>query len=310
MAWIRAFGSYLPEHVATNAELASLTGADSEWIVKVSGIEERRFARDGEQVEDLAAAAARNCLEAAGMAASDLGLLIVSCSSAERRFPGPASAVAHRLGLSVTPAIDLPVASAGSLFGMALASQLTAAHGHVLVVGAEIMSRVLLRPPVNRDIAVLFGDGAGACLISPDGGFARILDSVLYSDGSLSEILHLDLHDALRMDGRAVILQAARKIPRAIDAALSRSSLAPQQVQAFVLHQANLNLILKVAQTLGVGEEKFPSSVRRYGNTSSASMLIAAAEWWTSAQIEPGAPVVFSAFGAGVHWGALAALPC
>jgi 3-oxoacyl-[acyl-carrier-protein] synthase-3 len=201
------------------------------------------------------------------------------------------------------------MASAGALFGMALANRLADTHGPILVVGAEIMSRPVLREPVNRDTAILFGDGAGACLITPASGFARILDSLLASDGSFAESLRLEFNRPLEMDGRTVILQAARKMPRAIEELLKRNGFTAQQVQVFALHQANLNLILKVAQTLHVSETKFLTSVRRHGNTSSASMLLAAAEWWREGRMEPGSPVVFSAFGAGFHWGALAALP-
>jgi 3-oxoacyl-[acyl-carrier-protein] synthase-3 len=308
VAWIKAFGSYLPERVVTNAELGATLGADPDWIVKASGIEERRFASASETVVDLAVRAAENCLSAAAMPASELGMLIVASGSAERQFPGPAASVAHRLGLAAAPALDLPMASAGSLFGMALAGRLAEAHGPILVIGSEILSRVVLREPVNRDTAILFGDGAGACLVTPDGGFARILDSLLATDGSFAESLRLEFNQALAMDGRTVILQAARKIPRAIEELLKRNNLTPQQAQVFLLHQANLNLILKVAQTLRVSESKFSTTVRRHGNTSSASMLIAADDWWQSARIEPGQPIVFAAFGAGFHWGALVAL--
>ncbi len=309
MAWIKAFGSYLPERVVPNSEMEALAGVEPGWIVKASGIEERRFAAEGETVVDLAVRAAQDCLATAEMAPSQLGMLMVASGSAERQFPGPAASVAHRLGLSSTPALDLPVASAGSLIAMSLASRLSDAHGHILVVGAEIMSRIVLRPPLNRDTAILFGDGAGACLISPDTGLARILDSLLYTDGSFADSLRLDYRQPLAMDGRTVILQAARKIPRAIEELLKRNSRSAREVQTFVLHQANLNLILKVAQALQVSETKFCTTVRRHGNTSSASLLLAAAGCWRDEALQPGLPVVFGAFGAGFHWGALLALP-
>lgn len=285
-----------------------MIGVDPDWIVKVSGIEERRFAGQDETVVDLAVRAAVDCLSAARMAPPELGMLIAASGSGERQFPGPAASIAHRLGLGTTPALDLPAASAGSLIGMALASRLAEAQGPVLVIGTEIMSRVVLRPPINRDTAILFGDGAGACLISPDGGFARILDSVQFTDGSFANSLRLEFNQPLAMDGRTVILQTVRKIPRAIEEVLKRNGWSAQQAQVFVLHQANLNLIVKVAQALQVSEAKFCSTIRRDGNTSSASLLIAAAEWWREGRIEPGLPIVFSAFGAGFHWGALLAV--
>src|SRR5580698_833400 len=129
MAFLRAFGSYLPSRVAGNAELAALLGCDPDWILSASGISERRYAAENETVVDLAYQAATDCLTRSGVGPGDVGLLIVSSGSAERRFPGPAAETAARLGLNGTPAIDLPMASAGSIFGLALAAQLSLIHG-------------------------------------------------------------------------------------------------------------------------------------------------------------------------------------
>ena len=307
MAFLKAFGSYLPSRIVRNDEIGAMVGSSADWIFNVSGIEERRFAAEGETVADMAAAAAEDCLAHAGMAAPELGMLLVSSGSSERRFPGPAASVANRLKLDGVPAIDLPMASAGSLFGMALAARLAPVHGNVLVVAAEKMSAVVLKQPMNPATSVLFGDGAGACLISSDSGCARIIDSALYTDGSFAEDLKLELEGPLEMNGRTVILQASRKIPRAIGALLEKCGRAPGDTSCFLMHQANQNLIDRVADALGVAAGKFYSNIRRYGNTSSASMLIAAAEWQKQAGFEPGVPVVFATFGAGFHWGALLA---
>jgi 3-oxoacyl-[acyl-carrier-protein] synthase-3 len=235
--------------------------------------------------------------------------LLAASGSSERRFPGPASAIGTALGIAGTPAIDLPLASAGSLFGMALAAQLAPVYGNVLVVASEIMSRTVAMDASGRDTAILFGDGAGACLIGQDAGFARVADSVLRSDGEFAGALSLPCDGTLHMDGRTIILQAARKIPRAILELLERNGCAPAEVSAFLMHQANLNLITRVALALQVPQVKFFRNLNRYGNTSSASLLIAAAEWWREQNgIIPG-PVVFAAFGAGLHWGAVLALP-
>src|SRR5439155_1892190 len=139
-----------------------MVGSSAEWIFNVSGIEERRFAEEGETVADMGAAAARDCLSAAEIEASKIAMLVVSSGSSEGRFPGPAANVANRLGLDSVPAIDLPMASAGSLFGMALAGELAAAHGNILVIAAEKMSSLVLKQPMNPSTSVLFGDGAGA----------------------------------------------------------------------------------------------------------------------------------------------------
>jgi len=309
MARLRAFGAYLPSHVVDNAELAAEAGVDTAWILRASGIEQRRFAAAEESVASLGIQAAKNCLENAGVVARDVGMLLVSSSSAEHRFPGPASAIGAGLGITGVPAIDLPIASAGSLFGLALAAHLAPAYRNVLVVGAEVMSRVVRRHPSNRDTAILFGDGAGACLVSADAGFAEIRDALLASDGDFAEALRLDLDAPLYMDGRTIILQAARKIPRAIVELVERCAMGVADVEVFLLHQANLNLITRVAQTMGVPQERFFCNVQRYGNTSSASMLIAAAEWWEQKSAPLEGPAVFAAFGAGLHWGALLATP-
>jgi 3-oxoacyl-[acyl-carrier-protein] synthase-3 len=309
MPYLRAFGAYLPSRVVDNQELAAATGTDAGWILRATGIVERRFAAPHESVASLGIRAAKNCLENAGLVARDVGLLIAASSSAEHRFPGPASAVGAGLGIQGVPAIDLPIASAGSLFGMALAAHLAPAYGHMLVVASEVMSRVVQRHPAQRDTAILFGDGAGACLVGAESGFAEIRDSLLASDGDFAEALRLDLDAPLYMDGRTIILQAARKIPRAISELLERNRVAPVAVEVFLMHQANLNLIARVAQALAVPEDRFFRNIQRYGNTSSASLLIAAAEWRQQHPSPPAGPLVFTAFGAGLHWGALLATP-
>ena len=307
MAAIQGFGAYVPSRIVGNDELAARLKCEPAWIREVSGIEERRYARDDESVASMAVEAGRRCLEKTGVAASDIGLLIVSSGSFERRFPGPAAAVARALGMDQTPAFDLPLASAGSLFGMSLAATLADRHGNVLVVASEKMSSVMAREPASPGVAILFGDGAGACVISVDGGKARVLDSVLHSDGSFTEDLRLEFDAPLAMNGRSVIMQASRKIPAVISEVLQRNQKATGEVEVFLMHQANQNLIGRVARSLQVNPEKFFSNIGRYGNTSSASMLIAAAEWWESPGPPTGQLICFATFGAGFHWGALLA---
>lgn len=309
MAFLRAFGAYLPSRVVNNHEIAAATATDVEYIVRASGIEERRFAAPDESVVSLGIRAAQDCLQNAGLAARQVGLLVASSSSAERRFPGPASAIGAGLGIHGIPAIDLPIASAGSLFGMALAAHLAPVYGNVLVLASEVMSRVIDLQPAHRDTAILFGDGAGACLVSPTSGFAEIRDSLLASDGDLAGALRLELNAPLFMDGRTIILHAARKIPRAIAELIERHRVPAVAVNAYLMHQANLNLITRVARALEVPEDRFFLNIQRYGNTSSASLLIAAAEWRQQHSAPIAGPLVFASFGAGLHWGALLATP-
>jgi 3-oxoacyl-[acyl-carrier-protein] synthase-3 len=258
-----------------------------------------------QSVADLGLAAAQDCLTRAGVEASAVGLILFASGSSERCFPGPAATLAAQLGLAATPAIDLPIASAGSLIGMALAADLVARYGNVLVVAAEIMSRRIT--DTDPDTAILFGDGAGACLISRDSCFARIADLALYTDGNFAESLTLAHGGTLAMRGLEVIMQASRKVPRAIADLLAKNNVAADDVQVFLMHQANRNLLAKIAKELKVPEDRFFTNIASFGNTSSASLLIAAAQWSDAASVT--GPVVFAAFGAGLQWGALLAVP-
>lgn len=302
MAYLAGFGHYVPSRVVTNAEIGARVDSDPAWILNVSGIEERRFA-DSESLVDMAVKAGELALASAGVLAGELEMVMVASGTSPRSFPGPAVSVAERLGATPAAAIDLPMASAGSLFGLALAARL--ARGPILVIGAEKMSSVVEREPLEKGVAILFGDGAGACVVHPRRGFLKVLDSELCSDGAFAEDLKLEHGQPLAMNGRVVILQASRKIPAAITAVLTRNQRAAAEVPVFLMHQANQNLIDRVAQALGVEPTRFFSNIRRYGNTSSASMLIAASEFFAAHQLPPAQPVIFAAFGAGFHWGAL-----
>ena len=252
MAAIKAFGAFLPSRVVRNDDLAARLGREPAWILEMSGIEERRYAAPDETITTMAVAAARECLERGGLAPADIGLVIVASGSSERRFPGPSATVAHQLGIAPIPAIDLPMASAGSLFGMALAADLTEKHGNVLLIASEKMSTIVAREPADPGTAILFGDGAGACIIAPGSGSARIADYVLHSDGAYAEDLRLDLDAPLAMNGRSVIMQASRKIPAVITELLERNHKPASMVEVFLMHQANQNLIDRVARALEV----------------------------------------------------------
>jgi 3-oxoacyl-[acyl-carrier-protein] synthase III len=307
MAFLRGFGKYLPERIVGNDELAPQLGITSDKITASSGLLERRYAADEETVVSLGHRAALDCMERAGISPQELGFLLVSCGSADRFCPGPASAIAAQLGLTGTPALDLPVASAGSLAGLVLGSHLAASAGHVLVIGTEIMSRRIDISPEGANTAMLFGDGAGAALISPDTGFARIADSCLHSDGNSADALFIK-DGRITMNGSVVIRHASSKMPEAMKELLDRNHLTGEEIGTFLLHQANKNLLDRVARTLNAPVERFFTNIERYGNTSSASMLIAAAEW---RETNPGpvtAPILFSAFGVGITWGAVLAV--
>ena len=307
MSCLLSFGHHLPPNTLTNADLEQRTGRAAASIEKTSGILERRYATDGVSVADLGLAAANACLKNANLTPNNIGLILFSSGSAERTFPGPASVLAQKLGLTATPAIDIPVASAGSLIALAFAADLTPRYGNILVVASEIMSRRI--SDTDPDTAILFGDGAGACIVSPEKGFARIADAALFTDGNYADALQLQHGGSIQMKGLDVIVQASRKIPRSIEDLLTKNNLKPADVGVFLMHQATVNLIRKVATALQAPEDRFFRNIDRYGNTSSASLLIAASEWRAANPTPPTSPIVLAAFGAGFNWGAILALP-
>jgi len=305
-AYLNAFGFHVPPRVVPNSELAARAGCTPEWIESVSGIHERRWAEKETSVTDLAEAAARDCLAQAGIDASQVGLLLLASGSASPGFPGPSAELAQRLGLNLAPALDLPMASAGSIFGLVLASQLADIYGNVLVVGAEKMSAIIEAHELDRNTAILFGDGAGAALVSPRPEGRKIVGSALHTDGQFKDDLFYDCKSPLKMNGLTVILQASRKLPAVISEVLQGQGMDASAVGTILVHQANHNLLTRVAKALQVPAERVYSNVSRYGNTSSASLLIAAAEW-SREQASTG-PIVLAGFGAGLHWGALVAI--
>ena len=307
MSYLRAFGHYLPTRIVTNADLEQRTGRTAASIEKSSGILDRRYADETTTVADLGLEAANNCLANANLTPQDIGLILFSSGSAERAFPGPASQLAAKLRLTATPALDIPIASAGSLVAIALAADLAPRYGNILVVASEIMSRRI--SDADPDTAILFGDGAGAAIVSNEKGFLRIADSILATDGNYAEALKLEHGGAIQMKGLDVIVQASRKIPRAVEDLLTKNNLKPADAVLYLMHQANLNLIRKVATALDVPEDRFFSNIAHYGNTSSASLLIAASEWRAANPTPPIAPIVLATFGAGFNWGAILTLP-
>lgn len=305
-AYLRAFGHHVEGRVVPNDEIAPSAEKSAAWIEEVSGIRERRWTSAETSVAALAAGAATDCLARSGsITAADIGMVIVSSGSADRRFPGPAAEAAKLLGCpSGVPALDLPLASAGSLFGITLAARLVDTYQNILVIGSEKMSAIVDRDPLDPNTGILFGDGAGAVLVSSQPGGLRIAASAIHSDGAFTADLRLDHSGQLTMNGMQVIVQASRKIPAAIAEVLAQAQIEAAAIDRFCMHQANQNLIVRVAKAVGVAPEKFYSNIARYGNTSSASMLIAASECITPETKS----VCFAAFGAGFHWGALVAL--
>jgi 3-oxoacyl-[acyl-carrier-protein] synthase-3 len=307
MSFLKGFGRYLPERIVSNHELGPQLGESPEWIVSHCGIDQRRYAAANQTVADLGVAAAEDCLAKAALEPREIGFLIVSSGSPDVFCPGPASEIAFRLGLGGTPAIDLPIASAGSIAALALADSLAGRFGKVLIVATEIMSRRIERSPAGKDAAILFGDGAGAAIVSPSEGFARIAAVALHSNGEKAQAIRVT-EGRFAMEGITVIRLASQYLPAVIEEALERASVAAASVGALLIHQANLKLLERVAKALLVPRERLFTNIERYGNTSSASLLIAAAEWHEANRTIQ-APLVLASFGSGLTYGALVATP-
>lgn len=303
MTSILGFGAYLPARVVGHEELAAQLGVEAGWILQACGIRERRYAAADETVVDMAEKAARACLARTGLEPAALGGLLVGTGTPQRQFPGVSADLQRRLGFQGL-ALDVHLASCGGLVALVLAAELASRLGPVLVVASEKMSEVVQRHPA-KETTILFGDGAGACVVSPDPGFLEVRDWIASSDGTFAEDLCMDPGGPLVMNGRQVIMQANRKLTGAVRSLLARTGTPAGDIGLFLFHQANLNLLRQVAKTLGIGEDKVFVNLETRGNTSSASLLIAASEAQDQGRFRSGEAGLMAAFGSGFTCGAL-----
>jgi 3-oxoacyl-[acyl-carrier-protein] synthase-3 len=312
MAHLAGFGCYLPSRELGNDVLAAEFGVDSQWIIDSCGIHTRRIAGPEESVAVMAARASAEALAGAGMAARDLGAIIVGTGTPDRQFPGVSAALQRTLDAPGIPAFDIHLASAGGLFALSVAREMCERCGPVLVVASERMSDVMARAPRAKETAILFGDGAGAVVVAPGSGPIEVLDARIQSDATYADDLSLAFGETLYMNGRTVILQAHRKLTESVNSLLQRNRLAVDDVNLWLFHQANLRLLNQVGKSLKIPPERVFVNVDRYGNTSSASLLIAAAEAHRESLFDAGfhaglhsGHVVLAAFGSGMSWGSM-----
>jgi 3-oxoacyl-[acyl-carrier-protein] synthase-3 len=309
-------GGYLPEKVLTNAELSEMVDTSDEWITQRTGIKERRIAAKGELTSDLAAAAARAALGNSGTDIADIDLIVLATSTPDNTFPASAVSVQEKLGMTHGAAYDLQAVCSGFVFALTQADAMIKAEQakKVLVIGAETFSRIL--DWTDRATCVLFGDGAGAVVLSADGHAGRgsnrgIITSHLRSDGRFKEMLYVDGGPSstgtvghLRMEGREVFRHAVSMITDVIDAAFSASGCSAGDVDWFVPHQANIRIIDASARKLGIAPEKVVRTVDRHGNTSAASIPLALSVASADGRIKKGDLVLLESMGGGFTWGA------
>ena len=317
-ARVAGVGSALPARVVPNSYFESLVETSDEWIQDRTGIRSRRFASDGETTSTLAADAAAQALESAGLPPTSVDLLIVATCTPDRPLPSTASFVQARLGMTC-PAFDLNAACAGFVYGLSVggAHIRAGASDRVLVVGAEVLSRVLNM--TDRTTCVLFGDGAGAVVLEP-AAEPGLLDSRLALDGTQAELLTIPAggteepatEEDVRgnrtkihmQDGQAVFRQAVVAMAEACRELLDKSGLAPADLDAVIAHQANARIIAAVGKRLGLDPAKVFVDIAEVGNTSAASIPIAMDRAWRAGRLHPGDVVLTTAFGAGLAWGA------
>lgn len=313
-------GHYAPARVVTNFDLEKIVDTSDAWIAERTGIRRRHVAADGEVTSDMAAAAGRRALEAAGLNVADLDMIIVGTISGDSPLPACAAHVQQKLGADEIPCFDIAAACAGFVYGITIADQFiaTGAARCVMVIGVELLSRLMNWQ--DRTTCVLFGDGAGAAVLGPARGDGRgVLSTRIFTDGALAGALCIPgggtaepltadglarQRNKVHMVGQEVFRVAIKNLTSASALALKAAGLTSKDLDWVVAHQANLRIITQVAGRLGFPLEKFVLNIDEYGNTSSASIPIALDEAVRDGRIKPEQNVLLCALGAGISWGA------
>ena len=311
-----ATGSYVPELVVRNEDLAKY-GCDPQWIFERSGIRERRHARPGQSTSDLAVMAARRAIERAGVAASDVDLLVLGTFSPDLPVPSTACQVQTKLGLRCG-AFDVSAACAGFMYALITGAQFVATGGArlALVIGADATSRIV--EPQDKKTYPLFGDGAGAMLLSPAGPDQGLIAYTLGADGSGEDLLCMKAGGSrnpasaatverkehyMRMEGRQVFKWAIRVIAQSIRDVMDEAKLSNDDIDLVVLHQANVRILDAAAEELGFDRRKMFVNLEKYGNTSAGSIPLALDEACQQGLLRRGSNILLCGFGAGLCWG-------
>lgn len=327
---IRGTGRYLPPRIVTNEDMTQWMDTSDEWIRQRTGIEQRHWIPEEGEVgaSDLGYEASKIALQNAGWEAADIDLIIFATLSPDYFFPGPGCLMQCKLGLTSTPALDIRQQCTGFLYGLATADAYIRSRlaNRVLFVGAEVHSTGLDISTRGRDVAVIFGDGAGAvCLegIETDEPIG-ILSSALHANGEYAESLMVEVgssrlnprisHELIdegrhwpKMDGKTIFKLAVQKLPEAVHETLTKAELSLEDIDLFIPHQANMRINQFFQQSMKLPAEKVFNNIQRYGNTTAASIPIAFDEALEMKLIGDGSTVLFLGLGAGLTWGAVIA---
>jgi 3-oxoacyl-[acyl-carrier-protein] synthase-3 len=306
-------GAYLPARVVTNADLEKLVETTDEWITERTGIRQRHQAGEGELTSDLALKAAERAIEAAGIEASEIGLIVVATTTADRIFPSTACVLQAKLGIeNGCPAFDVQAVCSGFVYAMTMADQFIRAGQvkYALVVGAETLSRIT--DWADRTNCILWGDGAGAVVLKADAE-PGIISTHIHADGRYQDLLFVDGGVSLkkegecymRMSGNAVFKMAVKTLDAIVDETLEANGLEKTDIDWLVPHQANIRIIQATAKKLGMAMDNVVVTVDKHGNTSAASIPLAFDTAVRDGRIKRGETVLMEAFGGGFTWGSV-----
>jgi 3-oxoacyl-[acyl-carrier-protein] synthase III len=313
---IAGVGSALPRRIMTNHDLSQIVDTSHEWIVERTGIHARHIAGEGETTRSLAVEASQKALGAAKLQASDIDLIVLATSTPDNTFPATATLVQADLGITQGAAFDVQAVCSGFVYALVTADSLIKAGQarHALVIGSETFSRIL--DWKDRTTCVLFGDGAGAFVLSaaPDSDKRGIIASRLRADGRHSDKLYVDGGPSttqtvghLRMEGREVFKHAVTNIASVMQDVMAQAGVTAQDIDWFVPHQANRRILEGTARKLGISEDRIVLTLDRHGNTSAASIPLAFDAAVQDGRIKPGQKVLLEAMGGGFTWGAVLA---
>ena len=298
-------GHYLPTKVLTNKDLEEMVDTSDEWIRTRTGIEERRIAEDDIDTSDMAFYAAKQALEEAELSAKEIDLILVATVTPDTAFPSVAAIIQDRLGASNAAAMDISAACSGFMYGLVTAKQFieTKTYKHILIVGVEKLSKIT--DWTDRNTCILFGDGAGAAILSEVSEGKGIMSFELGADGSGGKNLYQDEKGYLVQNGREVFKFAVRQMPESVINVVEKAGIEKDEVDFLIPHQANIRIMGAARQRVGISEDKMAQSIRSYGNTSAASIGIALSEEVKNGKIKDNDLIVLVGFGGGLTWGAI-----
>ncbi len=302
---ITGMGMYVPPRILTNHDLEEFLDTSDEWITTRTGIKERRIADEWVKASDLGYYAAKEAIEMAGIDPNEIGAVICATSTPDMAFPSTACFIADRVGCGSKPmAFDISAACSGFIYALTIARSFIIAGqaDHILVVATEVFSKIV--DWSDRTTAVLFGDGAGAIVISRTNSDRGILSAVMNSDGGHWKLLHSPICEKLRMSGRETFKLAIRNMEKACIQSLEESGLTIDDIKLVIPHQANIRIINALAEKLNIPEGKVFANIHRYGNTSAATIPIAMYEAYKEGRFQQGDHILLTAFGGGLTWGA------